>query len=108
MTRRKMRRDGVKRATPGKSMKLWGPIVERYLADAAAGTSDVYDLLSVLIETANRQAQACEGTEQPPGDWRRLATMGHAVRQALASADDSISRAATMFGVVKRGGWADA
>ena len=108
MTRRKARRDGTKRAAPGKSMKLWGPIVERYLGDAAGRTSDAHDLLSVLIETANRQAQACEGTEQPPGDWRRLATMGHAVRHALACADDSINRASTMFGVVKRGGWADA
>jgi hypothetical protein len=105
MTRRKARRDGTKRATPGKSMRVWGPIVDRYLADAAAGTSDAYDLLGVLIETADRQAQACAGIEQPPGDWRRLATMGQAVWHALACADDSISRASTLFGVVKRGGW---
>ena len=105
MTRRKGRRDGIRRSTPGKSMKLWGPIVERCLTDAAGRTSDAYDLLSVLIEVADRQARACAGTEQPPGDWRRLATMGHAVWHALASADDSINRASTMFGVVKRGGW---
>ncbi|WP_300783428.1 hypothetical protein [Enhydrobacter sp.] len=64
--------------------------------------------MSVLIETAERQAQVCEGTEQPSGDLRRLATMGHAVWHSLASADDSINRASAMFGVVKRGGWADA
>lgn len=33
-------------------MKLWGPIVERYIADVGGRTSDAYELLSVLIETA--------------------------------------------------------